>query len=72
MNAIRSLPPPPYKTLGHINFRGAFVALLQLIHVNQYYHRSRGPMDKAPDYGSGDCRFESCRDRVQTLLQAVS
>ena len=22
-----------------------------------------GPMDKAPDYGSGDCRFESCRAR---------
>ena len=24
---------------------------------------SRGPTDKAPDYGSGDFRFECCRDR---------
>ena len=23
-----------------------------------------GPMDKAPDFGSGDCRFESCRGRT--------
>ena len=21
-------------------------------------------MDKAPDFGSGDCRFESCHDRI--------
>ena len=21
-------------------------------------------MDKAPDFGSGDCRFESCHDRL--------
>ena len=25
--------------------------------------RPRGPMDKAPDFESGDCRFESCRGR---------
>ena len=25
--------------------------------------RSCGLMDKAPDFGSGDCRFESCHDR---------
>ena len=24
---------------------------------------SCGLMDKAPDFGSGDCRFESCHDR---------
>ena len=24
---------------------------------------SCGPMDKAPDFGSGDCRFKSCHDR---------
>ena len=29
-----------------------------------YFVRSRGPMDKAPDYESGDCRFESCRDQT--------
>ena len=31
-----------------------------------YYIRSCGPMDKASDYESGDCRFESCQD--QNLL----
>ena len=25
--------------------------------------RSCGPMDKASDYESGDCRFESCQDQ---------
>ena len=25
--------------------------------------RPRGPMDKAPDFESGDCRFESCHGR---------
>ena len=29
---------------------------------HQCTHRSRDPMDKAPDYESGDCKFESCRD----------
>ena len=32
------------------------------------FHRNdvwtRGPTDKAPDYGSGDCRFDSCRVRI--------
>ena len=27
-------------------------------------HRPRGPMDKAPDYESGDCGFESHRGQV--------
>ena len=27
------------------------------------YHWPRGPTDKASDYESGDCRFESCRGR---------
>ena len=26
-----------------------------------------GLMDKAPDFGSGDCRFESCHGRVVTF-----
>ena len=26
--------------------------------------RSCGPMDKASDYESGDCRFESCQDQT--------
>ena len=26
-----------------------------------------GLMDKAPDFGSGDCRFESCHGRVRTF-----
>ena len=25
-------------------------------------------MDKAPDFGSGDCRFESCHGRCEVLL----
>ena len=31
-----------------------------------YHGRSCGPMDRASDYESGDCRFESCQD--QTFL----
>ena len=27
------------------------------------HHWSRGATDNASDYGSEDCRFESCRDR---------
>ena len=30
--------------------------------------RPRGPMDKAPDFESGDCRFESCRGRICFFL----
>ena len=36
------------------------------VSVNVYAQentRSCGLMDKAPDFGSGDCRFESCHDR---------
>ena len=29
--------------------------------------RPCGLMDKAPDFGSGDCRFESCHGRVTTF-----
>ena len=32
--------------------------------------RSCGPMDKASDYESGDCRFESCQD--QTFFAKVT
>ena len=27
-------------------------------------------MDKAPDFGSGDCRFESCRGRLSIFCFA--
>ena len=33
-----------------------------------------GPMDKAPDFGSGACRFESCHARssiLQILLECA-
>ena len=30
--------------------------------------RPCGLMDKAPDFGSGDCRFESCHGRLEILL----
>ena len=29
--------------------------------------RPCGLMDKAPDFGSGDCRFESCHGRIKTF-----
>ena len=28
-----------------------------------------GLMDKAPDFGSGDCRFESCHGRSLTFFR---
>ena len=39
--------------------------------VNAYCNtvqlRPCGLMDKAPDFGSGDCRFESCHGRIKTF-----
>ena len=32
------------------------------------YMRSCGPMDKASDYESGDCRFESCQGQIFNFL----
>ena len=37
--------------------------LINVVSILQYITRSRGAMDNASDYGSEDCRFESCRDR---------
>ena len=37
-----------------------------LFHIGQV--RPCGLMDKAPDFGSGDCRFESCHGRLITFL----
>ena len=31
--------------------------------------RPCGLMDKAPDFGSGDCRFESCHGRLFLVSQ---
>ena len=36
---------------------------LQKLSLN-IQHWSCGPMDKASDYESGDCRFESCQDQI--------
>ena len=33
---------------------------------------SCGLMDKAPDFGSGDCRFESCQVRQMSFVMPVS
>merc|ERR1711942_597731 len=33
----------------------------------QLQGRPCGLMDKAPDFGSGDCRFESCHGRFKTF-----
>ena len=37
--------------------------LINVVSILQYITRSRRAMDNASDYGSEDCRFESCRDR---------
>ena len=42
---------------------GFFFLFFHPLHTNNVQHRSCGLMDKAPDFGSGDCRFESCHDR---------
>ena len=36
--------------------------------LSRQQDRPRGPMDKAPDFESGDCRFESCRGRISFFL----
>ena len=42
---------------------------LILMPINSVMHRPRGLMDKASDFGSEDCEFESRRGRVpQTFL----
>ena len=53
------------KTQHHYLFskQGQFKIVTHTMSVLMYFVRSRGRMDKAPDYESGDCRFESCRDR---------
>ena len=32
--------------------------------ASKIYAWSRGPMDKAPDYGSGDCNITICVDNI--------
>ena len=36
-----------------------------------YQVRPCGLMDKAPDFGSGDCRFESCHGRINKFLTVI-
>ena len=36
---------------------------LSFIQFTRLIYRECGLMDKAPDFGSGDCRFESCHSR---------
>ena len=38
-------------------------------YTSHFYSRPCGLMDKAPDFGSGDCRFESCHGRF--ILQST-
>ena len=38
----------------------------------QYCERVCGLMDKAPDFGSGDCRFESCHTRDNSRLRGAT
>ena len=45
------------------NLARAYMRIANKIET-QCHRGSCGLMDKAPDFGSGDCRFESCHDRV--------
>ena len=44
------------------NLARAYMRIANKIET-QCHRGSCGLMDKAPDFGSGDCRFESCHDR---------
>ena len=51
----------------HIAFICIFIYVLVIVKtadVKQKMCRPRGLMDKASDFGSEDCRFESCRGRT--------
>ena len=37
--------------------------LINVVSILQYITRSRGAMDNASDYESGDCRFDPCQSR---------
>ena len=39
-----------------------------LLHFKFKYEWARGATDNASDYGSEDCRFESCRARINSFL----
>ena len=45
---------------------------LETFVTTQQLQRSCGPMDKASDYESGDCRFESCQDHKTFKLLILS
>ena len=40
-----------------------------LLVTSTQHRRPCGLMDKAPDFGSGDCRFESCHGRLFLVSQ---
>ena len=53
-----------------------FAILHMFYHPFQIYPQAGpcGLMDKAPDFGSGDCRFESCHGRIlfpQSLVMNI-
>ena len=41
------------------------------LNVYGIHLRPCGLMDKAPDFGSGDCRFESCHGRFLLLFNVI-
>ena len=41
------------------------------LHGPAHQVRPCGLMDKAPDFGSGDCRFESCHGRINKFLNVI-
>ena len=61
---VPTVPKIRYKVgtqKGAHTFFGQFV--YYALNVCIYQVRPCGLMDKAPDFGSGDCRFESCHGR---------
>lgn len=53
-----------YKVLPGIQLAAEGVVVRTCSELNHSPQSFRGPMDKAPDYGSGDCQFDSDRRYV--------
>ena len=66
---------PFLKVKGRLHFKLPVIAICfdrkqcQVQMVIHPMQRPCGLMDKAPDFGSGDCRFESCHGRFLFMLQ---
>ena len=54
----------------HYDIQINVLRICQYALIYNMYQRPRGLMDKASDFGSEDCRFESCRGR--TILETLT